>query len=109
MGVTFKGNHIQNNGTRLPVLNKCQCDEPRYITGAFCEKIECRNSGEPVEGEGRCKCLENWYTGRFCEQYTAPWLYIFIAIGILLLLFVIFCVLCRLRQYKKEINSFDER
>jgi hypothetical protein len=57
----FMPNHIfdlQNNSTRTP-MNACQCDNV-HITGRFCERIACENSGQPVYGEGYCKCLEDW-------------------------------------------------
>jgi hypothetical protein len=101
----FLGEHCEkrqclNNGTlqrvlTIPPEEICKCTNPLYITGKHCETIHCQNGGRPLSN-GTCKCIDNWYTGQFCEYYAASW---FAVLGIPLICIAVIalcCVICRL-------------
>uniref|UniRef100_A0A7E4ZTE2 EGF-like domain-containing protein n=1 Tax=Panagrellus redivivus TaxID=6233 RepID=A0A7E4ZTE2_PANRE len=90
--------HCINNGTLVSRRAKspeyCRCPHPEYITGNHCEIVKCMNGGR--FNNGSCICVENWYTGRYCENYAASW---FAVLGIPLIIIAVFafcCVICRL-------------
>uniref|UniRef100_A0A7E4ZUS4 EGF-like domain-containing protein n=1 Tax=Panagrellus redivivus TaxID=6233 RepID=A0A7E4ZUS4_PANRE len=101
----FSGDQCQkreciNNGTLTQTRNKnppeevCRCPHPQYITGNHCEIVHCMNGGRFVNGS--CLCVDNWYTGQFCEHYAASW---FAVLGIPLVCIAVIafcCVICRL-------------
>lgn len=114
----FQGDHCEakqclNNGTlvkiRTPPMGEiCKCPHPQFITGKHCEIIHCQNGGRPL-ANGTCKCIDNWYTGQFCEYYAASW---FAVLGIPLICIAIIalcCVICRLDFCPKRSNPPRER
>src|SRR5206468_3340656 len=86
------------NSTRT-VDNTCVCGDKR-IQGKYCQHIICENNGVDT-GTGVCDCMTSWFTGRFCEAYAVPFVYICSGIAILIIIIVIACALCRLRTYRK--------
>ncbi|KAE9547742.1 hypothetical protein FO519_009045 [Halicephalobus sp. NKZ332] len=109
----FLGDHCEtkqclNNGTltrtrTIPMEEICKCPHPQFITGKHCETIHCQNGGRPL-ANGTCKCIDNWYTGQFCEHYAASW---FAVLGIPLICIAVIalcCVICRLDFCPKRSN-----
>uniref|UniRef100_A0AC34FD92 EGF-like domain-containing protein n=1 Tax=Panagrolaimus sp. ES5 TaxID=591445 RepID=A0AC34FD92_9BILA len=125
----FLGEHCQtrqclNNGTlqrisTIPPEEICKCTNPLYITGKHCETIHCQNGGRPLTN-GSCKCIDNWYTGEFCQHYAASW---FAVLGIPLICIAVIalcllgipliciavialcCVICRLDFCPKRTST----
>lgn len=102
----FKGDLCQeticiNNGTFVKVPNliparfACKCPHPEYISGAHCETVKCMNGGRPMEN-GHCRCLDYWYTGQFCQNYTASWGAVLGVPLVCVVIIIICCVVCRL-------------
>uniref|UniRef100_A0A0N5BAE5 EGF-like domain-containing protein n=1 Tax=Strongyloides papillosus TaxID=174720 RepID=A0A0N5BAE5_STREA len=75
---------------------QCICPNPEFINGEFCQYIKCLNGGTPVDGEGRCSCNNNWYSGNFCENYSASWTIVFVIPIIILIIVTFLCAICRL-------------
>ncbi|MFH4977411.1 hypothetical protein AB6A40_004120 [Gnathostoma spinigerum] len=90
-----------NNGTRvivsntLPTQYACRCVHPEYISGAHCELIKCMNGGQPLSN-GHCRCLDYWYSGQFCENYTASWGAVLGVPLLCIAIMFICCIVCRL-------------
>ncbi|CEF68412.1 Epidermal growth factor-like domain-containing protein [Strongyloides ratti] len=75
---------------------QCQCPNSEFITGEFCQYIKCLNGGTPIDGEGRCSCNNNWYSGNFCENYSTSWTIVFVIPIVILILVTFLCAICRL-------------
>uniref|UniRef100_A0A0N5ANI8 EGF-like domain-containing protein n=1 Tax=Syphacia muris TaxID=451379 RepID=A0A0N5ANI8_9BILA len=87
-----------NNGTRIELANKsyaCKCAYPEHISGKHCELVRCDNNGQPQK-DGHCRCLDYWYTGQFCESYTASWGAVVGVPLVCITVIVICCIVCRL-------------
>uniref|UniRef100_A0AC34QV03 EGF-like domain-containing protein n=1 Tax=Panagrolaimus sp. JU765 TaxID=591449 RepID=A0AC34QV03_9BILA len=101
-----------NNGTlvrikTIPLEEMCKCPNPQYISGRHCEVLNCANGGKPLSN-GSCKCIDNWYTGQFCEYYAASW---FAVLGIPLICIAVIalcCVICRLDFCPKRSSPYRE-
>ncbi|VDD89758.1 unnamed protein product [Enterobius vermicularis] len=99
----FKGETCEeliciNNGTKVELPNRrpfCKCAHPEYITGTHCESVKCENNGQPLSN-GHCRCLDYWYTGQFCQRYTASWGAVIGVPLICITVIVICCIICRL-------------
>lgn len=99
----FKGDNCEelicvNNGTKVELPNKppfCKCAHPQYISGEHCELVKCDNNGQPLSN-GHCRCLDYWYTGQFCESYTASWGAVIGVPLVCITVIVICCIICRL-------------
>uniref|UniRef100_A0A0N4ZH53 EGF-like domain-containing protein n=1 Tax=Parastrongyloides trichosuri TaxID=131310 RepID=A0A0N4ZH53_PARTI len=86
----------------------CQCPNPEFISGDFCQYIKCLNGGTPVNGEGRCSCNNNWYSGNFCENYSASWTIVFVIPIIILIIVTFLCAMCRLDLCPKRNATIHE-
>uniref|UniRef100_A0A915ABW2 EGF-like domain-containing protein n=1 Tax=Parascaris univalens TaxID=6257 RepID=A0A915ABW2_PARUN len=90
-----------NNGTRVKVTRHppaeyvCKCPHPEYISGAHCELVRCMNGGRAMDN-GHCRCLDYWYTGQFCQNYTASWGAVLGVPLACIVVIIICCVVCRL-------------
>ncbi|VDK51532.1 unnamed protein product [Anisakis simplex] len=90
-----------NNGTRVKVTKTmpdeyiCKCPHPEYISGAHCELVRCMNGGRAMDN-GHCRCLDYWYTGQFCQNYTASWGAVLGVPLVCIVIIIICCVVCRL-------------
>ncbi|VDN23827.1 unnamed protein product [Gongylonema pulchrum] len=100
-----------NNGTLIKVPNlvparyACKCPHPEYIHGAHCELVKCLNGGRPMDN-GYCKCLDYWYTGQFCQEYTASWGAVLGLPLICMVIIILCCVVCRLDLFpRKPVHS----
>lgn len=102
----YKGDLCQeivcvNNGTRVKVTRHvpaeyvCKCPHPEYISGAHCELVRCMNGGRAMDN-GHCRCLDYWYTGQFCQNYTASWGAVLGVPLACIVVIIICCVVCRL-------------
>ncbi|KAJ1362529.1 hypothetical protein KIN20_022118 [Parelaphostrongylus tenuis] len=61
-----------------PVSWDCKCPTPQYIEGTHCETVRCANNAhlrtETTNGSWWCDCSGSmFYSGRFCEEFTAPY------------------------------------
>lgn len=87
---------------------QCQCPNSEFITGEFCQYIKCLNGGSPIDGEGRCSCNNNWYSGNFCENYSTSWTIVFVIPIVILILVTFFCAICRLDLCPKRNTYIQE-
>lgn len=102
-----------NRGIANAERTQCHCpDNNRYyglpfpirltdfeqlaFPGIHCERTRCDNNGKDT-GDGRCNCIDDWYTGDFCQHFSSPWGVVFGVAGAVLLLLVIVCVVCRIK------------
>lgn len=96
-----------NNGTLVkipklvPVQYACRCPHPEYVHGTHCELVKCLNGGRPMDN-GYCKCLDYWYTGQFCQEYTASWGAVLGLPLICMVIVIICCVICRLDLFPRK-------
>ncbi|CAD5210248.1 unnamed protein product [Bursaphelenchus xylophilus] len=101
-----------NNGTLDrhpdPEQRKCICPSPKYISGRHCEIVSCENGGRDL-GNGTCKCIDDWYTGQFCEFYSSSWLAVLGIPLVCLVLIIGCCVFCRADFFSKPREEPEHR
>uniref|UniRef100_A0A914EB03 EGF-like domain-containing protein n=1 Tax=Acrobeloides nanus TaxID=290746 RepID=A0A914EB03_9BILA len=89
-----------NNGTRvkvntIPVEEVCKCPYPEFVSGKHCEQVTCLHNGR-YTGNGQCKCIDNWYTGQFCQNYAASWFAVLGIPALCIAIIILCCIVCRL-------------
>ncbi|CAJ0595622.1 unnamed protein product [Cylicocyclus nassatus] len=82
-----------------PVSWDCKCPTPQYIEGAHCETVRCANNAvlrtEP-NGSWWCDCSDSiFYSGRFCEEFSAPYAVFAVPLACLLL-FALCIAVCQM-------------
>ncbi|CAD5206950.1 unnamed protein product [Bursaphelenchus okinawaensis] len=101
-----------NNGTldsnQDPEMSLCICPNTQYITGDHCEIISCQNGGRDM-GNGTCKCIDDWYSGQFCEFYSSSWLAVLGIPMICLVIIIGCCVFCRADFFSKPHHDTERR
>ncbi|WKX88142.1 hypothetical protein Q1695_008062 [Nippostrongylus brasiliensis] len=82
-----------------PVSWDCKCPTPQYIEGTHCETVKCANNA-PLRTESNgswwCDCSgSTFYSGRFCEEFTAPYAVFAVPLACLLL-FALCIAVCQM-------------
>ncbi|CAI4226511.1 unnamed protein product [Auanema sp. JU1783] len=81
-----------------PVAYECKCPNPLYIDGPHCETVRCAHKALLVKSNDTwsCDCSSRiFYTGKFCENFTAPYSVLAVPIAFLII-FLLCCALCRI-------------
>ncbi|XGW23886.1 hypothetical protein V3C99_005809 [Haemonchus contortus] len=77
-----------------PVSWDCKCPTPQYIEGTHCETVRCANNAPlrtETNGSWWCDCSgSTFYSGRFCEEFSAP--YAIFAVPLACLLLFALCI-----------------
>lgn len=89
-----------NDGKPNTNRTACTCPDQEHFRGYHCQTLKCENGGRD-SSKGHCLCMDNWYWGRYCENYSSPWGIIVGVTGVVLLLVLVACVLCRLDPCRK--------
>ena len=61
-----------NGGWVSKDRRRCHCPDNNRHFGLHCQQTRCENSGRDT-GSGVCACVDDWYTGDFCQNYSSPW------------------------------------
>ncbi|KAL6732109.1 hypothetical protein Aduo_002905 [Ancylostoma duodenale] len=82
-----------------PVSWDCKCPTPQYIEGAHCETVRCANNAPlrtEANGSWWCDCSDSvFYSGRFCEEFSAPYAVFAVPLACLLL-FALCIAVCQM-------------
>ncbi|KIH67887.1 hypothetical protein ANCDUO_01778 [Ancylostoma duodenale] len=75
------------------------CPTPQYIEGAHCETVRCANNAPlrtEANGSWWCDCSDSvFYSGRFCEEFSAPYAVFAVPLACLLL-FALCIAVCQM-------------
>uniref|UniRef100_A0A0K0DAW5 EGF-like domain-containing protein n=1 Tax=Angiostrongylus cantonensis TaxID=6313 RepID=A0A0K0DAW5_ANGCA len=95
-----------------PVSWACKCPTPQYIEGAHCETVRCGNNAHlrtEANGSWWCDCSDRmFYSGRFCEEFTAPYAVFAIPLACLLL-FALCIAVCQMDLCPRRRRSSRHR
>ncbi|KJH41774.1 phosphatidylinositol N-acetylglucosaminyltransferase [Dictyocaulus viviparus] len=99
-----------------PVSWDCKCPAPQYIEGAHCEKVRCANNAHlrtEANDSWWCDCSESFFhSGRFCEEFTAPYAVFAVPLACLLLFALCIAVcqmdLCPRRRRSRHLRGSSD-
>ncbi|KAK6034856.1 hypothetical protein COOONC_27639 [Cooperia oncophora] len=90
-----------------PVSWDCKCPTPQYIEGTHCETVRCANNAPlrtETNGSWWCDCSgSTFYTGRFCEEFSAPYAIFAVPLACLLL-FALCIAVCQMDLFARDVR-----